>query len=332
MRRRVTFILAAGLVLSAAPAHAAGGPVPPAQGGVGVSAPGGSDSFVAVSGGAGRTVVMRVRHSDASIQRSRSVAGSYGVPGVTFDGINTGLSADEGTLVISSGMRAYPQASTRLLVLDARTLKSRQHLTLPGMVTVDAISPDGRWLYLVDYKDGNAARYDVRAYDLKNRKLVQKPVVDPREPDEKLQGIPVTRVMSADGRWAYTLYAGDKPFIHALDTGGRTAVCIDVPVTVDDISGIRLTLGGGGLSVVQNGTPVALVNLTSFKVTKPRPAAAVATPRPAKAPREATSDAGPPWALWMLPLAALALLVVLARQRRARHSATSSRAASGHSG
>jgi hypothetical protein len=330
MRRAL--LAAAMLLIAATPAHAAGGPVPPAFGGAGVSAPGGGDNFVTVYGGADQTVVMRIRKSDASVGRAKTLRGTFGVPGVTYDGINTGLSADGGTLVLSSGFNAR-SPKTELRVLDARTLRTRESIALRGMNTVDAISPDGRWLYLVDYKNGAATSYDVRAYDLNKHRLLAKPIVDPREPEEKLQGVPITRVSSEDGRWAYTLYTGDEPFIHALDTEGRTAVCIDLPASVmNDPAGVRMTLDGANLTLT-GSRPLAHVDLTSYKVSE----AAAATPEPPKAtptakPAAAQSDSGPSLVLWLLPLVALGVVAVFARQRRARHSATRSRAAAGQSG
>ncbi len=324
MRRVVLLLVSFGL-LSATPAHAAGGPVPPAFGGAGVSAPGGGDNFVTVYGGGDRTVVMRIRRSDASVVRAQRIAGTFGVPGASYDGINTGLSADGGTLVLSSGFGAR-SPNTELRVLDARTLRTRANIKLRGMNTVDAISPDGRWLYLVDYKSGDIANYDVRAYDLKEQRLLAKPVVDPRDPEEKLQGTPMTRVQSPEGRWAYTLYMGDEPFIHALDTEGRTAVCIDLPASVaTDPAGARMTLDGDTLTVT-GSRPLAVVDLKTFEVSEP----AAAAPKPTATPRPAAkTDSGPPTALWLLPLAGLVALAALARQR---HSATRSRAAAGHSG
>src|ERR1700694_6038189 len=76
----------------------------------------------------------------------------------------------------------------------------RARIVLPGYSTVDAISPTGRWLYLIHYKSTNLTNYEVRAYDVLHRRLLAKPVVDPRTPGEKMQGLPVTRAMSADGR------------------------------------------------------------------------------------------------------------------------------------
>ena len=45
-----------------------------------------------------------------------------------------------------------------------------------------------------------------------------------------MTGKPVTRAMSPNGQWAYTLYQGsdEGPFVHALDTSGRSAKCIDL--------------------------------------------------------------------------------------------------------
>jgi hypothetical protein len=168
-------------------------------------------------------------------------------------------------------------------------------------------------MFLVDYKNGSVAQYDVRAYDLRRDRMLPTPIVDPREPEEKLQGIPVTRVSTPDGRWQYTLYTGDEPFIHALDTVDRTAVCIDVPTASQDV---RMTLHGNTLTLNENFTPVAQVDLTSFKVTKTAAAArpkTTPTPTPTVAkPREA--GAGPPFALWLIPLALIAVLVAVARR------------------
>ena len=61
-------------------------------------------------------------------------------------------------------------------------------------------------MYLIQYSPRDFSNYAVRAYDLGARRLLPEPVVDPREADEPMTGAPVTRVASADGRWAYTLY------------------------------------------------------------------------------------------------------------------------------
>jgi hypothetical protein len=154
----------------------------------------------------------------------------------------------------------------------------------------------------------------VRAYDLERGRMLKKPIVDPREPEEKLQGVPVTRVSSGESRWAYTLYAGDEPFIHALDTEGRTAVCIDLPqISTADAADIKLALNKDELTVRRAGEPIAYVDLKSFEVAASKPAPPAPTPKPEPAAKAA--DAGPPLILWAIPLAVFAALALAARRR-----------------
>ena len=302
MRRLLWIVCGLGLALPAC-AIAAGGPISPQQGGAGASAPGGDLTYIAVGAGH-RTVIESVRRAGGAVDRFTILRGSLGIPGVASDGSATGLSADGRTLVLSGGVGRYPIVRTHLVVLDARHLRTRARITLPGWFNVDAISPTGRWLYLIHYPSArDTNRYEVRAYDLVDRRLVAKPVIDPREPDEAMQGFPMTRAMSADGRWAYTLYdrGGEAPFIHALDTEGRTAACIDLPgLTGADISGMRLVVGRGGatLSVVGRHGPVALVDTRTRAVVPP----AVARPPASAASAAAPAHGDGPWARVALAL------------------------------
>jgi hypothetical protein len=287
------------------------------QGGAGVSAPGSSLAYIAVRAGHD-TVLQRVRRADGVVERSRLLRGSYGVPGAAFDGSNTGLSFDERTLVLAA-IRAR-STDTHLLTLDARSLRPRAQIVLPGYMTVDAISPDGRWLYLIRYRSVRNNRYDVLAYDLARRHLLRAPIVDPREPDEKMQGFPITRTVSGDGRWAYTLYVDPEgePFIHALDTEQRTAACIDLEdLTIEDASDARLALAGGTLRVEGTAGPLALVDTRTFAVSDP-------AARVAPVQRVASSGddgGGVPWFVAFAALVPLAGVGVIARRRRHAPSA-----------
>jgi MYXO-CTERM domain-containing protein len=312
-------LVAAGLIVAlAAPASAlaAAGPVPPLQGGAGVGLPEGPVRYVAVAAGHD-TLVERVRAHGGAVERTRLLPGAFGVAAVAFDGSTTGLSADGRTLVLASTTRVYPPRTTRLAVLDTRRLRPQAPVALRGFYAVDAISPDGRWVYLIHYPSPtNLLRYEVRAYDRLARRMLARPVIDPHEPDEAMAGMPVTRVSSADGRWAYTLYQrpAGKPFIHALDTAGRTARCIDLPTLGGgDLSSASLRLEEGGASlVVESGAgPQARIDTTRFTVRAPSTA-------PPAARRAIAPDPGgdSPWVLALLPLSALVALV-LGRRRRA---------------
>jgi hypothetical protein len=272
MRRAslTAFALALGLVVGSG-ASAAGGPVPPVHDGV-IGVAGSPYRYTAVAAGSD-TIVKRLDAGTRHAVSELRVLGRYGIPGVDYTGSTTGLSADGRTLVLAELFGSGVPSTTRLLVLGTPRLDVRARLTLSGPSTVDAISPDGRWLYLIHYSPSDITRYEVLAYDLRAHRLLAKPVVDPRDRGEAMTGIPITRVMSADGRWAYTLYSripSGVPFVHALDTAEHRAVCIDLPRLSNLYPGnaqLRLTSGGAMLKVAIGGVTRTLVNTRTFAVT-----------------------------------------------------------------
>jgi hypothetical protein len=331
--RRQRLLLCALVCAACAPVPAAGAAGPPlassASGRTGAVAPGGTERLITRRAGAD-TVVTAVSRSDGGVLRSRQIRGRWSVPAVTLDTGTTGLSADGGTLVLARPTREYPPASTRLAVLDARRLLVRRTIALRGFFTVDAISPDGRSLYVIQYAGDNVLDYRVRTLDTRTGRLTGRDVVDPRKPDEQMGGLPMTRVLSRDGRWAYTLYSGgDETFIHALDTVGRSAACIDLDMLPPDgdLSGVRLRLSADGRRIhVRDGVSLlATVDARTFAVREPGaaapdepPAAATAAPRPAVvAPAD---DSGFPWPALLLAcgLAGLCALAVVFARRHAR--------------
>jgi hypothetical protein len=311
-------------------ANAAGPPLPSsASGKAGAVVPGGRERLLARRAGRG-TVVVALRRSDRAVLRSQRIRGRWSVPAVTLDNGTTGLSADGHTLVLARPTHAFPPAVTRLAVLDARRLQVRRHVVLQGFYTVDAISPDGRRLFLLQYGD-DVLEYRVRALDTSTGRLAARDIVDPRQPGEQMGGLPMTRAMSRDSRWAYTLYGGgEETFIHALDTEGQTAACIDLDMLPPegDLSGVQLRVSRDGRRVdVRDGRGlVATVDARTFHVSEPNAAATtgVAAPVPPRRDIAQSADAGGfPWAVLALAAAAAAaaagLAVVIARRRvRAR--------------
>jgi hypothetical protein len=236
----------------------------PASGREGVAVPGSPRYFTEPAGGA-----TLVRAGDG---RQARIAGRWTVPAVTINGGTTGLSADGTTLVLARVEAEYPPPGTRLAILDARALSVRRRVDLHDFATVDAVSPDGRWAYLVQYQGADPLDYRVRALDTRSGRFAPADVVDPREPDEQMGGLPFARLMSPDGRWAYTLYSGGhEVFIHALDTVGRTAVCIDLEMLHPrtDLSRFSLRLAGERLEVRGGRGVVAIVDRETFAVTEP---------------------------------------------------------------
>ncbi len=295
-------------------ASAAGGPVSPVQGGSGVGVGGSPIRFVAQRARRG-TVVQRVVSRPWRVQSTIRLSGSWGVPAADSNGSMTGLSADGRTLVLEQVTSSYPVRTTRLLELGTQPLAVRRTIVLPGWSTVDAISPHGRWLYLIHYRSSDISRYEVLAYDLALGRLVAKPIIDPRDRGEQMAGFPVSRVMSPDGRWAYTLYfrPSGVPFIHALDTVGLRAVCIDLPsVGAVDVTADRLRLGPGAtmLRVTSGSTIEVVINTRTFAIGS---GVAAVPPTPRRAPSQkphAGGGGGVPWELVVLPIAVLAALGV----------------------
>ena len=194
------------------------------------------------------------------------------MPLVAYDGTSGGLSGDGRTLVVASyGPLPGDPGSTRFLALRAKSLKPFRLVELRGSWSFDALSPDGSRLYLVEHVSaGDVPRYRVRAYDLDAGRLLPKAVIDRLVSKALMGGEPVTRATTADGRWAYTLYArkGGRPFVHALDTAKRRALCINLPLRLaqPEQMRLRLALRGDRLEVRQGRASVAGIDTKTFAV------------------------------------------------------------------
>jgi hypothetical protein len=227
------------------------------------------------------SVVERIDTRDSTVERWWYLRGTYYLPAVAADGSPGGLSAN-GLLALSTLPQGYPPKRTEFAILDTRLHLSHPHrnpgsprhavtrISLPGAWSFDAISPDGSRIYLIhnffNRRLPSAARYEVRALDTATGRLLPGPIVDPEEPDEEMQGSPVTRVSSPDGRWAYTLYTGsEERFVHALDTLRGRAVCVDLPQLegLREPFQLRMGLGDGGrkLRVYSRDTKVRSLSM-----------------------------------------------------------------------
>lgn len=238
------------VALATAPAALAGGPSPPVTEG-GVVAPGGGVRYVAVRNG-DATRVEAVRTTDGHVLRSRSYSGRWGIPSVAFDGSPGAVSRDGETLVLASTAGGAPlRARSSFQVLSTRNLGARTEVALRGDFAFDALSPDGSRLYLIQHvSEANLSRYVVRLFDLERNRLLPGRIADRTQRGWVMEGLPVTRATSADGRWAYTLYSrpGGYPFVHALDTVRGVAHCVGIPWTgnQDRVWQLRMTLRDGG--------------------------------------------------------------------------------------
>jgi hypothetical protein len=298
----ITILVTAAI---AAPGHSDGLPVLGIDvGSQGVARPGGQYRFVTVPVKRNTLLVAVERRSD-HLGGHRLLPGRWTIPAVAYDGSAAGLSADGQTLVVVRPRARFPRPRSPFALVDTTTLRMKP-FTLGGDFSFDAISPDGRLVYLIQYTDlEDPTRYAVRLYDVGRGRLAPEPIVDPHEPDEAMRGMPLSRVSSPDGRWAYTLYdgGGSTPFIHALDTVDRTARCIDLDALAafagGDTSQLSMRRSGERLVVNDGRSPLALVSTATLAVSDPAPPGA-AEPSPKEDARS--------W--WVLALTATALAAV----------------------
>jgi hypothetical protein len=254
------------------------------------------------------TVLAQMDTTSGQVLNSRMLPTRWSVPLVAYDLSTSGLSADGTTLVLIEPRRGFPRKDTTFTVIGPKSLRTRDTFTLQGDFSFDALSPNGRWLYLVEYvARQDPFRYLVRVYDLERQRLRPEPIIDPREVGDVMRGMPLTRAYSPDGRFAYTLYdgAGEHPFIHALDTVERSARCIDLHSLMgfQRLGELRLDVsdGGGTIAVALDGKPVALVDTESNEVAEP----------PLTAEPAASTIDEPSSVPWLL-LAAVAIALLLA--------------------
>jgi hypothetical protein len=302
-RRLLPSLLLPFLLLPAAAALADGPPVTSLDAGPeGVLEQAGGDRFTAHPL-ATSTVLTQSQTEGGRVLRASILDGRWGVPVVANDGTSGGLSADGTTLVLMRIATSYPRTDSSFAVVDSGPLAVRDTVELEGEWGFDALSPDGRWLYLIEQlSPRDRTRYAVRVYDLARDRLLPDPVVDPSEPDEPMRGLPITRVTGPGGRWEYTLYAGgEHPFVHALDTVARTSLCLDLPHRVAKhrrLWDLRLAVRRGGrLEVKHDQRTVASAAIR---------------------PQRGSLGGGPPWLAGILGLVGVLAVAAAQASRRRR--------------
>ena len=271
---RMRFAVAGVACLALTGAAAAAGPVPPVMNGApGIAVAGGAHVVAVAKRAGGATQLRLVRDRDRAVVRTRVLPANVGVPMVTFSGLVEGTWAKGRRLVLASSVYD-DQVNTRFVVIDTRTLAPLRTIRLAGTYAFDAVSRDGRRLFVLQYPGGvqSGVRYVVRSVDLRSGKLEPGAIVDKTEPDEQMSGIALTRAWSRDGAWAYTLYNGgtSHAFVHALNTRSRTARCIDLPWSGDSqsiLDGAALSVRGTALMLSNaGGATLARIDTRTFSV------------------------------------------------------------------
>jgi hypothetical protein len=269
---RLVAVLVAALAL--APSALAGGPNPAGfQGGVGATLSGGDVRYVALDA-MGNTSLVAVDRRNGAFRHTLGLIGAWGIPRVGTDSVNSSLSRDGRTLVLAE---TEVHAPSNFAIVDTKALRIRANVMIPGTFAFDAISPNGKKLYLIQYV-GDQGRYYVRVYDLVKGKLLPGRIADRTQKSWLMAGFASARTSSSDGRWVYTLYVnpGGYPFVHALDTVRGVARCTGIPWEgdADAAWNMRLALRDGGqrlaVTWVAGGTFVSMDTRT-WKVSHAQP-------------------------------------------------------------
>lgn len=203
-----------------------------------------------------------------SMLRSRTIAGSFGIPTMITTNTTLGLFHDGSTFVLQSTAN---QSSTSFALVRTSDLRVRERLRLRGSFAFDAVSPNGRTLYLIEHRSQDLQHYVVRAYDLRAHRLRPGRIADKTQASWVMQGWPAARVETRSGRWVYTLYSnpGGFPFVHALDTVAGVAHCVGFAWTgsQNPLTGYRLRLDGGRLLVLRpDGTTYRSIDRRTWAV------------------------------------------------------------------
>jgi hypothetical protein len=283
------------IVLGAAIPTAAADGLPVPMDGLGVTttvAPGGEGPRYATVAAGENTQLLRIDQDGGEVTGTRLINGDFTIPLVAIDGTPAGLSADGSTLALISprtDFRRFPRAKTSFLIVDIQEngrVRPRQPLILRGDYSFDALSPEGRTMYLIEYTSRDYNDYAVREYDLVRGRLLDDPVQFSHDvaPGE-MRGLPMARATSADGRWAYTLYNGgggrrDDAFIHILDTVDGVSHCIELPTISGSAAwNVRLELppGGRALDVIRGDRVLASMDTATYEVTEPPQGSAAAS-------------------------------------------------------
>src|SRR5690349_12362155 len=287
-----------------------------ALGGDGAVWQGHTQRFVAVPAPVG-TRVTELRRAGGAGLRSQTIAGRFGIPLVAYDSSAEEVPATSPNVVLEE--RTNPGGLARrtsFVVLSTRDLHVVRRFTLAGAYAFDALSPDGATLYLARHASrAHITRYTVRAYDIPSGRLFPGVIADRTEHEWRMDGMPVTRLQTAGGSWAYTLYQGgeDGAFVHALDTNARTARCIDIPgMRNRAVMAMRLRLADSGrrLVIVSPAKPVAAVDTHTLALVSARE-----QPRPAPSSSSSSGSSTDVWAIAVVAVLLAAAGMVGVRRR-----------------
>lgn len=179
----------------------------------------------------GHTTITITNTQTGATTRTMSIAGTYSTADQNYT--QAVMSFDGHWLALRQ--QAQASATSTIALIDTQSGKLTKTIQLNGDFDLDAISPDGSNLYLLERLHDAAGHYHVRLYQVNQNQLYEYPIIDKQDLDPTMLGSALTRQMAIDGTVAYTLYtdtAQNIAFVHILPldgTGFPFARCINLP-------------------------------------------------------------------------------------------------------
>jgi hypothetical protein len=162
---------------------------------------------------------------------SLRLPGTYLLPPATIGGMPGGLSQNGRWLVVQgyNDIPDGPPTLTHMLLIDTTYAKPPTPIELKGFFEFDAVSNDGKKVFLIEYV--STSIYRVRFFDVGAGLLNESIVFDKSDGAEAMTGVRLAGVASPDGQWLFSVYAREHqgPFVHALNLDAAIAFCLDLP-------------------------------------------------------------------------------------------------------
>src|SRR5437764_4775990 len=140
--------------------------------------------YVAYTKPAGSTRITVIDTGSGATVRTFSIAGSYSAADRGY--ADSMLSGDGRWLALRA--QDTPAGATSIALVDTQAGKLVKSIHLNGDFTLDAVSPRGTMLYLLEYYQAGTSHYNVRAYDVNANQLLQSSIVDKTDLGDKMEG------------------------------------------------------------------------------------------------------------------------------------------------
>ncbi len=170
------------------------------------------------------------------------------------------------------------KTTTSFKVVNTVVGETQHELHLEGYFEVDALSANGKSLFLLERLSGDQSdQYVIRLYDLSQESLLADPIRS-KGSDEVMAGYAWNGVGTPDGEWLLTLYLSTRrnvAFVHALNLKNQFAICIELPSGDGDFEKLKqysLTLAPDGKKLYTANTALGVVAEVSLDMQSSVPA------------------------------------------------------------